>query len=109
MRQGTYVANYSDSQGNPAGGCVTGTGIAIDWQNGPLMVDGQRQQPNGAFVEDVIAAVLQRIQYYQEAAGGKFRCRQNAIAITKLEEALFWLRDRTEERERRGVEGTHTK
>lgn len=35
-----------------------------------------------------------------------YKCRENAIAITKLEEALLWLRKRTMNRERRGVEGT---
>ena len=36
-----------------------------------------------------------------------YKCRENAIAITKLEEALMWLRKRTMARENRGVEGTH--
>ncbi len=37
----------------------------------------------------------------------KFKCRENAIAITKLEEALQWLQWRTAAREARGIEGTH--
>ena len=36
----------------------------------------------------------------------EYACRENAIAITKLEEALLWLRKRTEARVERGVEGT---
>ena len=82
----------NDDNGNPAGGHVSGTGINITWQNGPLGRGDQRQEPNGAFVETVIAAVVQRIEYYQ---AGKFRCRENALAITKLEEALHWLNSRT--------------
>lgn len=35
----------------------------------------------------------------------KFPCRENAITITKLEEALLWQRHRTVNREARGVEG----
>lgn len=96
--------NHDDSDGNPAGGFVSGTGIFIEWQDGPLGRGEGRLDPNGAFVETVIAAALQRIQYYQE---GKFSCRENALAVTKLEEALHWLNHRTASREDRGVEGTH--
>jgi hypothetical protein len=35
----------------------------------------------------------------------KFRCRENSLAITKLEEALMWLEKRTADREARKVEG----
>lgn len=100
--------NNEDENGNPAGGTVSGAGLSINWQNGPLGRDGERQEPNGAFVETVIAAVIQRIEYYNTASGGKFRCRENSIAITKLEEALLWLNKRTADREARQVEGTHS-
>lgn len=107
MRQGFKAENLTDMAGLPAGGVVLGTGIQITWQSGPLGRGADREEANGAFVEDVIAAALQRIQHYQEAADGRFRCRENAIAITKLEEALLWLDKRTRDREARGVEGTH--
>ena len=97
----------SDKDGNPAGGTTNGLGFNISWQDGPLAVDGTRKSPNGAFVEDVVAAVVDRIQYYQKAADGKFACRENALAITKLEEALHWMDHRTSDRIERGVEGTH--
>ena len=58
------VVNRSDSEGNPAGGCVNGIGLNIDWQNGPLGRDANRIEPNGAFVETVISAVVTRIEYY---------------------------------------------
>lgn len=102
------VTNEVDENGNPAGGAVGGTGLSIQWQNGPLGRGTERIVPNGAFVETVLSAVLQRIQYYQETSGGKFKCRENAIAITKIEEALLWLDKRTRDREAREVEGTHT-
>jgi hypothetical protein len=101
------ASNEVDGSGNPAGGQVRGVHLSIDWQNGPLGRDGNRVGPNGAFVETVIAAVLQRIEFYQTAGGGKLKCRENAIAITKLEEALLWLNKRTADREARQVEGTH--
>lgn len=99
--------NKDDAAGNPAGGQVRGTGLSIDWQDGPLGRDESRMAPNGAFVETVVAAAKQRIEYYQDASNGKFKCRENAMAITKLDEALLWLNKRTQDREARAVEGTH--
>jgi len=107
MRNGIKYFNEVDDQGNPTGGTVTGVGIGIAWQNGPLGRGTERKEPNGAFVEDVIDACAKRIRFYQETKGGIFACRQNALALTKLEEALHWLDDRTKEREERLVEGTH--
>ena len=104
MRSEITERHDLDGKSNPAGGVTTGRGFEIEWQNGPLAVDGVRREPNGAFVEDVIAAALGRIQHYQST---KFKCRENALAITKLEEALHWLDARTRDRERRGVEGSH--
>lgn len=103
------IQNIEDANGNPAGGSVSGVGLQIDWQNGPLGRGEERIAPNGAFVETVISAALQRIEWYQTASGGKFKCCENAIAITKLEEALLWLNKRTRNREARQVEGTHSK
>lgn len=100
--------NTNDENGNPAGGYVRGNGLNITWQSGPLGRGDERLVPNGAFVETVIAAAIQRIEYYNTAADGKFRCRENSIAITKLEEALLWLNKRTADREARQVEGTHS-
>ena len=98
------AVNKNDEAGNPAGGHVYGIGLTIYWQDGPLLIDGVRKEPTGAFVETVIAAALQRLEYYQTS---KFNCRENALAITKLEEALHWLNSRTSRREKQGVEGTH--
>lgn len=96
-----------DNEGMPAGGFATANGISIQWQKGPLAVDGVRLEPNGAFVEDLLRIFLKRMAFYQEGAGGRFRCHENAMAIMKAEEALDWLERRTRDREARGVEGTH--
>lgn len=61
---------------------------------------------NGVMNEDLIAMVICRLEYFNQT---DFRCRENSAAITKLEEALLWLRKRTMGREKRGVEGTHVK
>jgi hypothetical protein len=93
-----------DENGNPTGGTTTGEGINIRWQDGPLKVDGITKTPNGAFVEGVIKAAIGRLEFYNDS---KFKCRENSLAITKLQEALHWLNARTTDREQRGVEGTH--
>ena len=105
MRQEIEVFNELDENQNPIGGRVVGLGINIQWQNGPLSYpDGERREPNGAFVESVIQAAISRLCFYQDT---KFKCRENALAITKLEEALHWLEHRTAGRVKRGVEGSH--
>ena len=103
--QDCKIVNNLDENGNPAGGNVEGVGLIIEWQNGPLGRDATRIEPNGAFVETVISAVVARIEHYQST---KFKCRENAIALTHLETALLWLNKRTMDRENRKVEGTHT-
>jgi len=97
--------NEVDEAGNPTGGEVKGVGLHISWQDGPL--GRPAVPPNGAFVDDVLEAARQRLDFYQKASGGRFACRENAIAITKIEEAMHWLYARRMERERRGVQGLH--
>ncbi len=75
---------------------------AILFQNGPIPDKGM----NGVTQEALIAIVIDRLKGFQK---GNFACRENAIALTKLQEALFWLKSRTEDRLRRGVDGTLTK
>lgn len=104
MQQDIYASNFLDDNGMPAGGGVVAPGLAIEWQNGPLAVDGVRNEPNGCFVETVIAAALQRIEWYQ---AGRFACDTNAEAAYHLRLALDALHRRTADREARGVEGTH--
>lgn len=112
--------NELDDYGNPTGGTVflskdnnNNVQLAIHWQDGPrdtVSEDSTLEsgpihvlmEPNGAFVEDVIWAALQRLEFFNES---KYRCRENSLAITKLEEALFILKDRQLSRSERGVEG----
>jgi hypothetical protein len=54
--------------------------------------------------EALLAIQIDRLRSFQS---GKFACRENAIALTHLEEAMMWLNKRTENRLARGVEGTH--
>jgi hypothetical protein len=50
---------------------------------------------------DLITVALIMLKYLNNA----FPCRENAITITKLEEALMWQEARTKDREKRNVEG----
>lgn len=72
----------------------------IHFQEGPIKECGV----NGVCNEDLIAMVICRLEHFQKS---EYSCRENALAITKLEEALLWLRKRTIGRENRNVEGTH--
>lgn len=104
MLQEITVANNLDTEGKPAGGSVEGIGLSIAWQNGPLGRGAERKAPNGAFVETVILAAMQRIEFYQRCG---FKCSENAAAIELLRAALQVLHARTRRREALGVEGTH--
>jgi hypothetical protein len=106
MKQDIEAHHEDDDNGNPAGGYTKAVGVTVQWQDGPLGRGEDRVLPNGAFVETVIAVALDRLEYYQAS---QFRCRENALAITKLEEALHWCNHRTAAREARDVEGTHEK
>jgi hypothetical protein len=108
VRQRISILHCQDSDGNPTGGFTDGTGIQIQWQNGPLGRGLDRQEPTGAFVEDVIEAAIERLTFYQTAADGRFACKENERAIVALTEAKLALTERTLIREARGVEGTHT-
>ncbi|KAB7752772.1 hypothetical protein [Mycolicibacterium mucogenicum] len=99
-----HSEHWNDTNGNPAGGTTFGRGFAIGWQNGPLGRGAERSEPNGAFVEDIIAAAADRLQYYQDS---RFASKYNATALLHLDEALRALNARTADREDRDVEGTH--
>lgn len=73
--------------------------IGIQWQDGPVGEVGV----NGCQVEDVIDVLVARLT---ELNVDPYRCRENSLAITKLEEARLWLNERTRARTARGVEGT---
>jgi len=69
----------------------------IKFQAGP-----EPEGINGTTIEAVLGVLISRLRGFQR---GPFVCRENALAITKLEEGLFWLRRRTELRREQGVEG----
>lgn len=74
--------------------------VTIHFQNGPI----KENSVNGCQNEDLITIIIDRLESFQKT---EFSCRENAIAITKLQEALMWLEKRTADRIARGVEGTN--
>lgn len=56
----------------------------------------------GTTNEEVLRMLIDRMRFLQQS----LPCRENAIVITKLEEAFMWLEHRTNDRRERGVEGT---
>lgn len=97
----SYVITGFDLSKNPAEFIED---IPTEWcrlvfQNGPIAEVGT----NGITHEALLAILIDRLQGFQS---GPFACRENAIALTKLQEALLWLNHRTVSRMARGVEGT---
>lgn len=72
------------------------------FQNGPIAENGF----NGISNEALLAIVEDRLAGFQS---GQFACRENAVALTKLQECMMWLQKRTRDRMLRGVEGTNEK
>jgi len=72
----------------------------ILFQNGPISEVGV----NGITHEVLLSIVCDRLRSFQ---AGPYASRENALALTKLEEAQHWLLHRTRARIARGVEGTH--
>lgn len=98
------ISGYSPMSNPATANTVTSPEYFTDliFQNGPIAKVGV----NGITNEALLAIVVDRLQGFQR---GEFACRENAVAITKLEEAQMWLNKRTVERMQRGVEGTHQK
>lgn len=71
--------------------------VSFTIQNGPIKKVGV----NGCQVDDMIVVAKTII----EGLNQKSPCRENAVAIIKLDEALMWLEARKKDRIERGVEG----
>lgn len=71
----------------------------VRFQNGPILEHGV----NGVSNESLLAIVEDRLLGFQS---GQFACRENALALTAIQEAIMWLQKRTRDRIARGVEGT---
>lgn len=70
-----------------------------------MMTKPASEGGKGCQLTALIATALEMLKYLNN----KFSCRENAITITKLEEALMWQNARTKDRIKRGVEGMDQK
>jgi hypothetical protein len=75
----------------------------IPFQRGARNEYGSR---HGVLDVDLLEIVRDRLMCFQN---GDYACRENAIALTHIEEALLWLNKRVEDRAERGVLGTEEK
>lgn len=71
----------------------------IRFQNGPIA----EASVNGISNEALLAIVEDRLKGFQS---GQYATRENALALTHVQDAMHWLHHRTRERVARGVEGT---
>ena len=75
----------------------------IEFQRGPRSDENSR---HGVLEGDLLEIVRDRLKSFQN---GPYATRENACALTHIEEALMWLNMRAEDRAERGVLGTYEK
>lgn len=77
--------------------------VIIQFQDGARKLSGST---HGVLDTDLLEIVRDRLRGFQ---GGEFACRENACALTHIEEALMWMNRRVEDRIERNVLGTNNK
>ena len=75
----------------------------IQFQKGPRSDPKAR---HGVLDGDLLEIVRDRLKAFQQ---GEFATRENACALTHVEEALMWMNKRAEDRAERNVLGTYEK
>ena len=75
----------------------------IQFQHGPRNEEGSTR---GVLDNDLMEIVRDRLKAFQS---GPYACRENALALTHIEEALMWMNRRVEDHIERGVLGTMEK
>lgn len=100
-----YMIEGFDTASNPSDPFVSrhgqpATHATVLFQNGPVGEVGI----NGITNEALLAVVIDRLRGFQS---GQYACRENALALTNLEQAMHWLHHRTRDRTVRGVESTN--
>lgn len=99
-----YEVTGFDTKGNvsnsSAGYRSEFTRMIVLFQNGPIQEAGV----NGITHEALLAIVADRLRSFQD---GGYACKENAEALTAIENAQNWLNRRTLRRMQQGIEGTH--
>lgn len=73
---------------------------ALQFQTAPIKDSGA----NGVSNKALLAIVLDRLECFQ---AGPYACSQNKTAIISIQHALEFLKERTRDRQVRGVEGEY--
>ena len=83
MRQKILSKHDATLDGLPSGGMSSERGIEISWQSGPLVDEdtGERKEPDGEFVDGVIAAAVV-VPWYSLAMRRRISVAVAAIALT---------------------------
>jgi len=97
-----FSQHFQTPDGHHDGGVACGIGFTIAWQKGPVSSAVQR---NGAFLEDVLIACLDELEFHQQ---GPFANEYNAKAIQTLTDTIKTLQARIQDRNERGVLGTNS-
>lgn len=79
------------------------TAADIQFQCGPRK---EFDSVHGVLDADLLEIVRDRLKGFQS---GEYACRENACALTHIEEALMWMNRRVEDRIERNVLGTEEK
>lgn len=77
--------------------------LDIQFQEGARNEAGSKP---GVLDSDLLEIVRNRLQHFQK---GEYATRENACALTHIEEALMWMAKRSDDRAERGVLGTMSK
>jgi hypothetical protein len=94
-----------------AGGACHEYHFVLSGNNGAQLVQGIHFQEgpistadvNGISIEALLAVCQDRLEGFQSS---EHRTRENALALTHIQEAMHWLHHRTRDRIARGVERT---
>lgn len=114
QKRNNLNAVYRDGEAGPGGayhdyivafgdGLPERDGVRIQFQCGPRADPTARK---GVLTGDLLEIVRDQLKAFQ---AGPFACRENACALTHIEEALMWLNRRAEDRAERNVLGTTEK
>jgi hypothetical protein len=94
--------HYELSRPVPGWG-TTKTHALIDFQHGPRL---DLNSTPGILDGAILAVLIDRYECFQ---AGPFACRENALILTKLQEAMHWMKHRADERAQRNVLGKNEK
>jgi len=75
----------------------------IQFQQGPR---GEAYSKPGVIDNVLLAIIADRMECFN---AGPYSCRENALVLTHVQEAMFWLRHRADTRAKRGVLGKNVK